>query len=102
MYYTIPEAMKIVKAAQQTLHKWIESGQLPIIKIDKVARIDANDLEGFMQSHKIRRGQAVKDQSILRKTHAIRRERRKARCSGIKIRVALMGRIVLIKKMGKT
>ena len=61
MYYTIPEAMEVVKVAQRTLYRWIENGQLPIIKIDKVTRIDAKDLEEFMQSHKIRRGQAADD-----------------------------------------
>jgi len=57
MYYTIPEAMKVVKVSQRTLYTWIESGKLPIIKIGKVTRIDEKDLEKFMQSHKIRYGQ---------------------------------------------
>lgn len=59
MYYTIPEAMKVVKVSQRTLYTWIESGKLPIIKIGKVTRIDEKDLEEFMQSHKIRYGQPV-------------------------------------------
>lgn len=57
MYYTIQEAMEIVKVSQRTLYTWIETGQLPIIKIGKVTRIDEKDLEEFMQSHKIRYGQ---------------------------------------------
>lgn len=61
MYYTISEATKVVHVSQRTLHKWIASGQLPIIKIGKVARIDVKDLEEFMQSHKIRRGQVADD-----------------------------------------
>jgi len=59
MYYTIPEAMEVVKVSQRTLYTWIESGQLPIIKIGKVTRIDGKDLDDFMQSHKIRYGQAT-------------------------------------------
>lgn len=59
MYYTIPEAMKVAKVSQRTLYTWIETGKLPIIKIGKVTRIDEKDLEEFMQSHKIRYGQAA-------------------------------------------
>lgn len=57
MYYTISEAIEVVKVSQRTLYTWIESGKLPIIKIGKVTRIDEKDLEEFMQSHKIRYGQ---------------------------------------------
>jgi len=57
VYYTIPEAMEVVKVSQRTLYTWIETGKLPIIKIGKVTRIDEKDSEEFMQSHKIRYGQ---------------------------------------------
>lgn len=52
MYYTIPEIMKLLKVSERTIHKWTASGQLPVVKIGKVIRIDEKDLTAFVEAHK--------------------------------------------------
>lgn len=48
--WTLGEVTDYVRVTEKTVHRWIDSGDLPAYKIGGQWRVKESDLEGFMES----------------------------------------------------
>lgn len=59
-YWTIDEVAKKLKVSARTVYRWVESGDLPIIKLTPGergnVRISEQDLREFLDARRGRRG----------------------------------------------
>jgi len=50
---TSQEAAKSAHVSFPTLRRWIDRGEIPVVRIGRIIRIKAEDLERFIESHAV-------------------------------------------------
>ncbi|WP_144550700.1 helix-turn-helix transcriptional regulator [Bacillus sp. X1(2014)] len=50
--YTIEEVSHLLKVSKLTLYDLVKKGQLPVFRVGRQMRIDANDLDNYIKNHK--------------------------------------------------
>jgi excisionase family DNA binding protein len=62
-YWTIDEVAEKLKVSTRTVYRWVESGDLPIIKLTPGdrgnVRVSEHDLREFVEARRSRRGPGV-------------------------------------------
>ncbi len=60
-YWTIDEVAEKLKVSTRTVYRWVEAGDLPVIKLTPGergnVRISESDLQEFLNTRRSRRGQ---------------------------------------------
>jgi excisionase family DNA binding protein len=51
-YLTPQEVADLLKVTRRTVYRWIESGELPVIRFGSAYRITGSDLEVFIRRHR--------------------------------------------------
>jgi excisionase family DNA binding protein len=51
-YLTPQEVADLLKVTRRTVYRWIESGELPVIRFGSAYRITESDLEDFIRRHR--------------------------------------------------
>jgi excisionase family DNA binding protein len=51
-YLTPQEVADLLKVTRRTVYRWIESGELPVIRFGSAYRIAGHDLEDFIHRHR--------------------------------------------------
>ena len=54
-YLTPQEVADLLKVTRRTVYRWIESGELPVIRFGSAYRITDSDLEAFIRRHRTMR-----------------------------------------------
>ncbi|HKE76482.1 MAG TPA: helix-turn-helix domain-containing protein [Acidimicrobiales bacterium] len=49
--YTIPEACQALSVSHMTLYKYIDAGEIPVVRFGRNVRIRRGDLEAFIEAH---------------------------------------------------
>ncbi len=52
MYLSIRRAVESCSVSQATLQRWIDNGDVPVVKVGGRILIDTKDLRAFLDSHK--------------------------------------------------
>ena len=50
--YTIEEISQLLKVSKLTLYDLVKKGELPVFRVGRQMRIDANDLDVYINKHK--------------------------------------------------
>lgn len=50
--YKVAQAAKILEVSEKQVRRWIASGALPHVRINRLVRICEDDLQAFIQAHR--------------------------------------------------
>ncbi|MDR4949172.1 helix-turn-helix transcriptional regulator [Neobacillus cucumis] len=53
--YTIEEVSQLLKVSKLTLYDLVKKGELPVFRVGRQMRVDANDLDHYITNHKTKR-----------------------------------------------
>ena len=56
-YLTPQEVADLLKLTRRTVYRWIESGELPVIRFGSAYRITESDLRDFIEARRTKRGE---------------------------------------------